>query len=460
MGAKQTILSTLLLLAVTSNLGQSQMLDQDFGELIFSTDDFFDMPMGIKPPKEFKRREVFNYNISLYSEWSDWSDCEPKKACSQERSRDCVNESFLEYKDKDNTKCPVKKIVETRVCESTEERQLCVDFEEEKRKRWEDFNVKCGLQAKSLMKIAGGSKANVENWPWLLSLVVDANPKTNAHLCGATLISPLYAITAAHCLDGNLLARLPKDEWVSTEDILDGEVKVVTGNGTAIKVQGAIVHPQWNPKKLLSTGYDLAVLKLETPLDSIMPACMGFELDEVDRSKLDCWIVGYGKRPSQNKPRPPMRRPIFDIFDMINIFDDPFIDLHHLGRGRSAVRNSRENSSSRKRRKNTSKELHEAQVPVQSLASCESFFGPLMSDRHICAGGIGKDTCEGDSGGGLYCKKRGDEDDELKKFFLYGVTSFGSIGCSGRKSPRRTVYSSVPGAEKWIKEKLLDDMED
>ena len=44
----------------------------------------------------------------------------------------------------------------------------------------------------------GGSTATPNSWPWQLSLRY-----RNAHLCGASLISPGWAITAAHCVMEN-----------------------------------------------------------------------------------------------------------------------------------------------------------------------------------------------------------------------------------------------------------------
>jgi len=44
-------------------------------------------------------------------------------------------------------------------------------------------------------RIIGGSTASPHSWPWQLSLRV-----MNGHSCGASLISPRWAITAAHCV--------------------------------------------------------------------------------------------------------------------------------------------------------------------------------------------------------------------------------------------------------------------
>lgn len=54
----------------------------------------------------------------------------------------------------------------------------------------------CGRKANSKPRIVGGQEADVDEFPWQVSLHV----KNTAHVCGASIISEQWIVTAAHCV--------------------------------------------------------------------------------------------------------------------------------------------------------------------------------------------------------------------------------------------------------------------
>jgi secreted trypsin-like serine protease len=50
--------------------------------------------------------------------------------------------------------------------------------------------------------IIGGSNANAGEWPWQLSQQRKSSTDSWSHSCGASLLSSLTALSAAHCVDG------------------------------------------------------------------------------------------------------------------------------------------------------------------------------------------------------------------------------------------------------------------
>lgn len=52
----------------------------------------------------------------------------------------------------------------------------------------------CGRRQFSMDRIVGGQDASLGKWPWQVSLRYDGT-----HLCGGSIISNEWVITAAHC---------------------------------------------------------------------------------------------------------------------------------------------------------------------------------------------------------------------------------------------------------------------
>ena len=74
----------------------------------------------------------------------------------------------------------------------------------------------------------------------------------------------------------------------------------------------------------------------------------------------------------------------------------------------------------------------------------------LDNNTQICAGGEKeKDSCRGDSGGGLFW--RSDLTDNTQPWYLLGIVSFGSREC-GNGLP--AVYTRVSAYRTWIRRKM------
>ena len=90
------------------------------------------------------------------------------------------------------------------------------------------------------------------------------------------------------------------------------------------------------------------------------------------------------------------------------------------------------------------------QLPVLTATECRAKYRAvrLRDDDQICAGGeAGRDSCRGDSGGGLL-RAEDVTAAPLRPWYLMGVVSFGSRDC-GNGSPG--VYTRVSGYVDWIR---------
>nr|XP_019963179.1 PREDICTED: testisin-like [Paralichthys olivaceus] len=213
----------------------------------------------------------------------------------------------------------------------------------------------CGEAALNT-KIVGGQNAKAGSWPWQVSVHL-----VQYHICGGTLISNEWVLTAAHCILTN-----ETNSWIlyfGRETQSGPNVNEV--NRTVSQV---IIHPNYS-----NLNNDIALMKLSSPVtfnNYIRPICLASNTSEFLNSTL-CWATGWGK----------------------------------LGKNESLP---------------ATKKLQEVEIPVIENEQCSSAYQKLINitNSMICAGKENKGACQGDSGGPLQCKQG-------SQWIQAGITSFG-----------------------------------
>ncbi|KAM3602180.1 uncharacterized protein V6R79_025783 [Siganus canaliculatus] len=228
--------------------------------------------------------------------------------------------------------------------------------------------IECGQSsAGPTSRIVGGTDAVLGAWPWQVSLQI-----YNQHICGGSIISPHWILSAAHCFQSFSQPRL----WT----VYSGGISLramLSSQGNP--VEKIISHEGYDPN---TNNNDIALLKLKTPLTfsrTVSPVCL--PNTNVDLSPVrSAWITGWGALRSGG----------------------PSPDL-----------------------------LNQAQVTIYNRETCNSrqVLNGQVTETMICAGQLqgGVDTCQGDSGGPLVVKEGG-------VWWLAGDTSWG-IGCALRNRP-------------------------
>ncbi|XP_058152463.1 enteropeptidase [Dasypus novemcinctus] len=236
-------------------------------------------------------------------------------------------------------------------------------------------------------KIVGGSNAKEGSWPWLAALYY------NDHLlCGASLISNSWLVTAAHCMYGR---NLEPSKWKAILG-LHMTSNLTSPQIVARLIDQIVINPHYNKR---SKNNDIAMLHLEFKVnytDYIQPICLP-EKNEVFSPGRFCSIAGWGNVANEGP---------------------------------------------------TANILQEADVPLLSNEKCQQQMPEYnITDNMVCAGYEegGIDSCQGDSGGPLTCQ-------ENNRWFLAGVTSFGHQ-CARPNRPG--VYVRVPRFTEWIQSFLL-----
>ncbi|XP_067863992.1 LOW QUALITY PROTEIN: acrosin-like [Heptranchias perlo] len=254
--------------------------------------------------------------------------------------------------------------------------------------------IECGTRSvtvkTSQSRIVGGRDAVEGAWPWQVSL--QATNK-HAHMCGATVISQWWLLSAAHCFP-RTNGYDNKNAWRAVMGLRE------QGNPDrwtiARKIDTLILHENYN-----SIHDDVAVLKVDRAIrfgDYIRPACLPKPGKfHIDKWKL-CHVTGWGLMEHNGAPA-------------------------HV--------------------------LQEAGVKLIPLETCQqsNWYGHHVTNKMICAGfaGGGIDACQGDSGGPLSCQLK-----DSDRFYIVGIVNWGE-GCAQRFKPG--VYASTSAYGDWIEQK-------
>lgn len=245
-------------------------------------------------------------------------------------------------------------------------------------------------------QIVGGREAEPGAWPWQVAILEANNPSLyDAQFCGGSLLSRLWVITAAHCVDNRNPAEV---------DVATGVHNLVYAEPGHQRIAAAeiIVHPDYDPNYLEN---DIALIRLaeavrDTTAEGELPV-MAITAVGADAPPLDgilATVTGWGSRET-------------------TLADYP-------------------------------EALHEVNLPILDNQTCSQAYSNLPNTM-LCAGYMnkgGKDACGGDSGGPLVIF-----DETAETWLLAGLVSWG-YGCGYPGYPG--VYTRVSSYSDWLNDYL------
>ena len=224
---------------------------------------------------------------------------------------------------------------------------------------------------RSHKRIVGGTPAEKDAWPWMLGLVKNEH---SGPLCGAALIHPKWAITAAHCMESDTGGVVSTNTFKIVSGIVDFTEDY---QDHMHKIKRIISHPHYDSQLI---DNDIALLEMTSPLHEIPP----LDIYSGEVSNFTGTVLGWGNIVNSD-PKDPYNP------DYSAEFSD---------------------------------QLLQVSLPIMPQEICIESSSYLITDNMFCAGYSqgGKDACEGDSGGPFVIFDDG-------HWQLAGIVSWGE-GCA------------------------------
>lgn len=138
--------------------------------------------------------------------------------------------------------------------------------------------------APSDQRIINGTYTTIEDFPFAFSL----RSSSGSHSCGGSILSKLWMLCAAHCVN-EYTSPILQSVQVGRTDIS----KAV--DSSVYEIDLVIIHPNYDPYN--SYVNDIALIKLRRPLEfseTIYPVQLPLPCFEVPESNPEVTLIGWG----------------------------------------------------------------------------------------------------------------------------------------------------------------------
>ncbi|KAL7727425.1 hypothetical protein ACLKA6_017550 [Drosophila palustris] len=251
-------------------------------------------------------------------------------------------------------------------------------------------------------RVANGYEVQLSSRPWMALLRYQSLGESR-FLCGGTLISNRYILTAAHCvygLEDQLYEIRLGEHRISTERDCrqQGRKEKCAPPVKDVGIEKFLIHEKYDSKRISN---DIALLRLNSSVTfekHVKPICLPItdELKQQAESLSNYFVTGWG---------------------------------------------TTENGSA-------SDVLLQANVPIQPRSACSRAYRREVPETQLCVGGGDlQDSCKGDSGGPLQAPALYLDEYKLR-MVEFGIVSMGVTSCGQISLPG--LYTNVAQYVQWI----------